>query len=69
VDYVSAACIAYLVNKVLRLTVVSILYAVVVALYMATIRVYLHNVSLMYLCVESAHGVEGGAAGQHTWHT
>jgi hypothetical protein len=44
----------------------SILYAVVVALYIATIRVYLHNVSLMYLCVESAYRVERGVVGQYT---
>jgi hypothetical protein len=43
--------------------------AVVVALYMATIRVYLHDVSLMLVRVEGAHGGEGGASGQHTWHT
>jgi hypothetical protein len=29
-------------------------------------RVYFHDVSLMYTCVESAHGVEGGALGQRT---
>jgi hypothetical protein len=42
---------------------------VVVAIYMATIRVYLHDVSLMLVKVEGAHGGEGGALGQHTWHT
>jgi hypothetical protein len=42
---------------------------VVVALYMATIRVYLHDVSLMLVRVEGAHGGEGGTPGQHTWHT
>jgi hypothetical protein len=47
----------------------SVLYAVVATFCMAATRVCLHDVSLMYLCVESAHGVEGGAAGQHTWHT
>jgi cytochrome b len=36
---------------------------------MATIRVYLHDVSLMLVRVEGAHGGEGGAPGQHTWHT
>jgi hypothetical protein len=36
---------------------------------MATIRVYLHDVSLMLVRVEVAHGGEGGAPGQHTWHT
>jgi hypothetical protein len=36
---------------------------------MATIRVYLHEVSLMLVRVEGAHGGEGGAPGQHTWHT
>jgi hypothetical protein len=35
----------------------------------ATALVCLHDVSLMYLCMESAHGVEGGALGQRTWHT
>jgi hypothetical protein len=43
--------------------------AVVAALYMATIRVCLHDVYLMLERVESAHGGEGGAPGQHTWHT
>jgi hypothetical protein len=43
--------------------------AVVATFCRAATRVCLHDVSLMYLCVESAHGVEGGAAGQHTWHT
>jgi hypothetical protein len=42
---------------------------VVVAIYIATIRVYLHDVSLMLVKVEGAHGGEGGALGQHTWHT
>jgi hypothetical protein len=46
-----------------------VLCSVVVALYMATIRVYLHDVSLMLVRVEGAHGGEGGAPGQHTWHT
>jgi hypothetical protein len=41
-------------------------YAVVATFCMAATRVCLHDVSLMYLCVESAHGEEGGAAGQHT---
>jgi hypothetical protein len=44
-------------------------YAVVATFCMAATTVYLHDVCLMCLCVESAHGVEGGAAGQHTWHT
>jgi hypothetical protein len=44
-------------------------YAVVATFCMAVTRVCLHDVSLMYLCVESVHRVEGGAAGQHTWHT
>jgi hypothetical protein len=35
----------------------------------AIIKVCLHDVSLMYTCLESAHGVEGGAPGQRTWHT
>jgi hypothetical protein len=42
---------------------------VVVTLYMATIRVYLHEVSLMLVRVEGAHGGEGGALGQRTWST
>jgi hypothetical protein len=42
---------------------------VVIAIYMATIRVYLHDVSLMLVRVEGAHGGEGGALGQHTWYT
>jgi hypothetical protein len=32
-------------------------------------RVCLHNVSLMYTCAESAHGLERRALGQCTWHT
>jgi hypothetical protein len=43
--------------------------AVVVALYMTTIRVYLHDVSLMLVKVEGAHGGEVGAPRQPTWHT
>jgi hypothetical protein len=43
--------------------------AVVVTLYMATIRVYLHDVSLMLVRVEGAYGGEGGAPGQPTWRT
>jgi hypothetical protein len=43
--------------------------AVVATLYMATIRVCLHDVSLMLERVEGAYGGEGGAPGQHTWHT
>jgi hypothetical protein len=43
--------------------------AVVVALYIATIRVYLHNVSLMLVKVEGAYRGEGGALGQPTWRT
>ena len=43
--------------------------AVVVPLYMAIIRVYLHGVSLMLVRVEGAHGGEGGAPGQPTWRT
>jgi hypothetical protein len=42
---------------------------VVLTLYMATIGVYLHDVFLMLVRVEGAHGGEGGALGQHTWHT
>jgi hypothetical protein len=44
-------------------------YSVVVAIYIATIRVYLHNVSLMLVRVEGAYRGEGGALRQHTWHT
>jgi hypothetical protein len=40
--------------------------AVVVALYIATIRVYLHNVSLMLVRVEGAYRGKEGALGQHT---
>jgi hypothetical protein len=42
--------------------------AVVVTLYMATIRVYLHDVSLMLVRVEGAHRGVGGAPGQHVAH-
>jgi hypothetical protein len=42
----------------------------VVAISLVAIDVIcLHDVSLMYTCVESAHGVEGGALGQRTWYT
>jgi hypothetical protein len=52
------------------IVVVLFLCSVVVATFCrATDKVYLHDVFLMYLCVESARGVEKGAAGQHTWHT
>jgi hypothetical protein len=30
-------------------------------------RVCLHDVSLMYTCVESAHGLEGGVAEEYVW--
>ena len=43
--------------------------AVVATFCMAIIRVYLHDVSLMLVTVEGAHGGEGGAPGQHTWYT
>jgi hypothetical protein len=36
----------------------------VVTLYMATIRVYLHDVFLMLVRVEGDRGGEGGAIGQ-----
>jgi hypothetical protein len=32
-------------------------------------QVYLHDVSLMLVKVEGAHGGEGGEPGQPTWHT
>jgi hypothetical protein len=44
-------------------------YAVVATFCMAAIRVYLDDVSLMLVRVEGAHRGEGGAPGQHTWHT
>jgi hypothetical protein len=47
----------------------SVLYAVVATFCIAAIKVCFHDVSPMYLCVESAYRVEGGAAGQHTGHT
>jgi hypothetical protein len=43
--------------------------AAVIASYRAIMMVCLHDVYLMYTCLESAHGVEGGAPGQRTWHT
>ena len=42
---------------------------VVATFFRATDKVYLHDISLMYTCVESAYGVDGGAPGQRTWHT
>jgi hypothetical protein len=45
-------------------------FGVVVAISLVvTDLVCLHDVSLMYTCVESAYGVEGRALGQRTWHT
>jgi hypothetical protein len=41
---------------------------VVASFCRATDKVSLHNVSLVYTCVESAHRVEGGASGQHVAH-
>ena len=44
--------------------------SVVVAIFfVATDMICLHDVSLIYTCMESTHGVEGGAPGQRTWHT
>jgi hypothetical protein len=54
------------VNQKYEVCIVLFCYAVVVTFFIAATRVCLHDVSLMYLYVESAHGVEGGAAGQHT---
>jgi hypothetical protein len=49
---------------------VVVLCSVLVAISLvATDMICFHDVSLMYTCVESAHGVEGGALGQRTWHT
>jgi hypothetical protein len=49
---------------------VLLLCSVVVATsYMNIGTICLHDVSLMYMCVNSAHGVERGAPGQRTWHT
>jgi hypothetical protein len=56
------------VNCVLFFCSVVLLCCVATKL-VATALVCFHDVSLMYLCVESAHGVEGGALGQRTWHT
>jgi hypothetical protein len=42
------------------------LYSVVVALYIATIRVYLHNVPLMLVRVEGAYRGKREALGQPT---
>jgi hypothetical protein len=45
-------------------------WSVVVAIsIVATYMICLHDVSLMYTCVESAHRVEVGALRQRTWHT
>jgi hypothetical protein len=55
------------VNSVLLLC---LFCCVVVAIScVAIVMICLHGVYLMYICVESAHGVEGGAPGQRTWHT
>jgi hypothetical protein len=56
-------------SKIKECIVLLFCCAVVATLYMATIRVCLHDVSLMLERVEGAHGGEGGAPGQHTWHT
>jgi hypothetical protein len=41
-------------------------YSVVVAIYIATIRVYLQDVSLMLVKVEGAYRGKRGALGQYT---
>jgi hypothetical protein len=48
--------------------VVLLCSAVVATLYMAATRVCLHDVSLMLVMEEGAHGVEGGALGRHVTH-
>jgi hypothetical protein len=49
---------------------VLLLCCVVVATSCVAIgMIRLHDVSLMYIYVESAYGVVGGATGQRTWHT
>jgi hypothetical protein len=42
---------------------------VVMAFYWAIRIVYLHDVSMIHTRVESAHRLEEGVPGQHTWHT
>jgi hypothetical protein len=48
-----------LLHKLTRI----VLCAVVIVLYRAIRKNCLHDVSLMYTCLESAHGGEGGAPG------
>jgi hypothetical protein len=51
----------------IRYIVLSFPCSVLVATFcMATGMVCFQDVSLIHTCVESAHGVEGGAPGQHT---
>jgi hypothetical protein len=57
-----------------RSIVVLVLYVLLLScrghlIYMATIRIYLHDVFLMLVRVEGAHGGEGGALGQRMWRT
>jgi hypothetical protein len=56
-------------SKVWRVLLLLCCCPVVVTLYMATITVYLHDVSLMLVRVEGAHGGQGRAPEPHTWHT
>jgi hypothetical protein len=44
-------------------------FSVVAMTLIAAALVCLHDVSLMYTCVKSAHGLERGALGQCAWHT
>jgi hypothetical protein len=58
------------VNQKYEVCIVLLWCSVVVAISPVAIdMICLHDVSLMYTCVESAHGVEGGALGQRTWYT
>jgi hypothetical protein len=55
-------------NECIVLLFCFLCFLVVAISLVATDMICLHDVALMYLCVESAYGEEGGALGQHTWH-
>jgi hypothetical protein len=56
--------------KSMKCIVASVLWSVVVVtLCRVTDKVCFHDISLILVRVEGAHGGEGGAPEHHTWHT
>jgi hypothetical protein len=51
------------------LSVLFLCFVVVAILPVATDMICLHDVSQIFTRVGSVHRGEGGAPGQHTWHT